>query len=150
MSIEKSQIVELFKILHDTYIEDFEKKNTSLIFKIAADFLLDYIYPGQSHLFLEFKDISKFEFVDWSESMTKYNDFKLLPNIVREIWITNGGLNENGMIEIHGHGGNSPDNTSCGGSIVIGCNDLIILNENKSEILIDQLRKAADLFNKNH
>lgn len=121
-------------ILHDSYIEKIEKTEFGLRFTLASGSLAEQLEKDFYLFYIDFLHIKLIEFEDWSENKTKFSKIETVIRIATSLWITQCELNENDVVIIHGHGGNSPDETSIGGTISIVCKQYKI--KNKSEIKI--------------
>ncbi len=142
----KEEIVETFSLLHDGYLEFIEGNEFELRINLLIDFLVKYINQDYSSLTIVLSDITRTEYEDWSDRKTIFSDLETIKSIARGIWLTKCDLNNDGRIVIHGHGGNSNDETSCGGSIFFNCEKYRIIDEGGNDLSISQLKHLNKLY----
>ena len=142
----KEEIVETFSLLHDGYLEFIEGNVSELSINISIDFLVNYINQEYVSLKVVLNDVTEIEYEDWSYSKTVYSDLEAILSIANGIWLTKSNLSIDGRIAIHGHGGNSSDETSCGGSILFNCKKYRIIDEGGHLLSLSQLKHFNKLY----
>jgi len=142
----KEEIVETFSLLHDGYIEFIEGNGSELSINISIGFLVSIINPEYFSLKVILNDVTEIDYVDWSDSKTIYSDLDAIITIANGIWLTKTDLNIDGRIAIHGYGGNSSDETSCGGSILFNCEKYRIIDEGGKLLSLSQLKHFNKLY----
>lgn len=142
----KAEIVETFSLLHDGYLEFIEGDETELRINISIGFLVKYLNENYTSLNLVLNDISGIEYMDWSDKQTVYSDLETIISIASGIWLTNCDFNIDGRIAIHGHGGNSNDETSCGGSLLFNGEKYRIMDDGGNELSLSQLKHLNNLY----
>ena len=139
------EITEVFSMLHDSFIEKIEIKDSLLRFTLCSEFLASKLNRDYSYFFLEFMNVCDLEYEDWSERNSKYQDLNSILDFACDLWFTNGDY-ENERIYLHGHGGNSPDETSCGGTISFKCDQYRITKEDGQMLSLEELKRAYKLY----
>jgi len=142
----KEEIVEIFSLLHDGYLEFIEGNVSELRINISIGFLVKYINQDYTSLIIVLTDISGIEYEDWSDSKTIYFDLETIISIANGIWLTQSDFSNDGRIGIHGHGGNSNDKTSCGGSIFFNCEKYRIIDDRGNDLSLNQLKHLNTLY----
>ena len=142
----KEGIVETFSLLHDGYLEFIEGNESELRINISIDFLVKYLNQDHTSLNVVLNDISGIEYMDWSDKKTVYSDLETIISIASGIWLTKCDFNIDGRIAIHGHGGNSNDETSCGGSILFNGEKYRIIDEGGNDLSLSQLKNLNNLY----
>jgi hypothetical protein len=142
----KEEIVETFSLLHDGFIEFIEGNESELRINISIGFLLIYINQDYTSLNVVLNDISEIEYIDWSDNKTIYSDLETIISIAKGIWLTKSDFNIDGRIAIHGHGGNSNDETSCGGSILFNSGKYRIFDDGGNELSLSKLKYLNELY----
>jgi hypothetical protein len=146
ISIE--EITEVFAMLHDSFIEKIEMHDSKFRFTLGAEFLASKLNSNYSYFFIDFFNATTISYEDWSDENRKYKDLDTILLFGSELWFTKGECKDEGFICIHGHGGNSTDDTSCGGTISFRSDNYIIYKEDGSELSIDELKRAYQLYRK--
>jgi len=139
----KEEIIETFSLLHDGFIESIVGNESELRICISINFLVNNIKQNFTTLTVVVYDITELEYIDWSDSKTVYFDLETIISIAKEIWITQCDFNIDGRIAIHGHGGNSCDETSCGGSLLFNSEKCRIIDSGGNELSLSQLKPCS-------
>ncbi len=142
----KEGIVETFSLLHDGYLEFIEGNESELRINISIDFLVKYLNQDYTSLNVVLNDISGIEYMDWSDKKNVFSDLETIISIASGIWLTKCDFNIDGKIAIHGHGGNSNDETSCGGSILFKGEKYRIIDEGGNDLSLSQLKNLNNLY----
>jgi len=144
----KREIAEALSLLHDGLIISAKKDEVTLRFDVAVDFLANKINPNFTFFSIVVFEPTNIEFIDWAEDHRKYTDLQSILQFIKGIWITSCDTNDDGKICIHGHGGNSNNDKSCGGSLVFECKKIMITDETGCEISIQRLQDLYQLYQK--
>jgi len=142
----KEEIVETFSLLHDGYLEFIEGNESELRINISIDFLVNYINQDYTSLIVVLNDISQIEYEDWSDSKSIFSNLETIKSLANGIWLTQCDLSNDGRIGIHGHGGNSNDETSCGGSLFFNCEKYRIIDDGGNQLSLSQLKHLNRLY----
>ena len=135
----KNEIIQVFKILHDSLIEHIEMRESTLRFTLSVEFLPSKLNQDNSCLFLEFMNVSDIQYEDWAESKHKYEDLSSIMQFATRLWVTKGEYKDDGKVYMHGHGGNSSDETSIGGTISFNSDNYRIIMKDGSSLSLVEL-----------
>ena len=142
----KQEIVETFSLLQDGYLEFIEGNESELRINILIGFLVKNIHQDYTSLNIVLNNILRLEYMDWSDNKTVYSYLETIISIAKGIWLTKCDFNIDARIAIHGHGGNSNNETSCGGSILFNSEKYRIIDDGGNELILSQLKHLNKLY----
>ncbi len=146
----KEEIIETITNLHDGYIESILKNESELKINISTHLSINNETEIYEILTIVLDGISDLEFLDWSECKTIFSSLESVISFATGIIITTCNIEVDGRISINGHGGNSSDETSCGGSIVFNCLKYRILDINGNELSLEKLNQLNENYWRNN
>jgi hypothetical protein len=147
------QMAEVFTILHDGTIEDWEGDKALLTLKISCVYLAERINPSFANFYIDLYDINKIELEPWLDEFANtpiiITDLKAIFNAKLEI-MQGDMQNDAVLITCYQH---DKSFNYTGGNLYVGCAEAKIYDHNKSELSINSLGDICkgywDSFGKN-
>lgn len=143
MNNDANQLKDLFDILHDGRIEEYQYKNKTLSLKVEITYLTRLLNPGYSFLRVVIHGCDDIYFEPWEDNVDNIQNLKEIFN--RKLVILSCELNEAGLIEItcdyHGE-----EAHYSGGVLFISAQGFEVFDEVEKEVGIAKLEEICNQY----
>jgi protein tyrosine phosphatase len=133
----KSDQTAIFNIFHDGVFLSLEREKENMHFQIQIQYLAEMIDPMYTYFTGVLQNCRHFSLQVWNDENRNYEDIDMISSLLMNLEISRAVFeNENVLVHCL-----SEENGNAGGSLIFSCENIVIFDEGKRKISIEELQE---------